>query len=75
MEKIPDSICNSNWDALLKVFHSIKPEDTVSFNELKETAMNTILTGRQREGIIARCDNQINGTYGSTSVKPEKSFK
>ena len=75
MEKIPDSICNSNWDALLKVFHSIKSSDTKSLNELKETAIHTVLTERQKEGIIARCDNQINGTYGSSSVKPEKSFK
>lgn len=77
MERIPDSVCNPNWDSLLKVFHSIDPDakDSVQqYQELKEYSKTKVLTDRQREGIIARCDNRINGTYGSTSRSIE-SFK
>lgn len=74
-KKLDDQQCCDNWDTFLKVFKKIeqeRPKDYVAqLEKLKTKAQNTVqLTVRQREGIIDRCTNVINGTYGN-SKKPE----
>lgn len=70
-KKFHDQQCGDNWDVLLQEFHKIEANPTKDFKskleKLKEKAKNTVqLTTRQREGIIDRCNNVINGTYGQT---------
>lgn len=67
--KITDAEYNSNWDAMLKMFHQLVNQKAIKdeYEALKGLAKNTIaLTPRQREGIIERCNNVINGEYGHT---------
>lgn len=63
---------NTNWDALLKIFHGIvekNPKDAeTQINSLRELAKAKNLTPRQAEGIDARCENYLNGTYGKTKT-------
>lgn len=72
-DKYPESIVNPNFDALLKRFNHLvedspKPEKILAqLNKLKEEATNTFITGHQRGAIHARCNNYLNGTYGSTA--------
>jgi len=66
----PDEVCNPNFDSLLKVFHAINldgKDAKEKCSQLKEFAKTKTLTDRQYEGIIDRCNNVINDTYGSTS--------
>lgn len=72
-DKYPENIVNPNFQKLLDKFHELI-KNTPSpgkiknqLTELKKEAYNTFLTGAQRDAIAARCDNYINGTYGSTS--------
>lgn len=74
--KIKDEQYNTMWVAMMNQFKEItakNPEpDKVKDKllELKAAADQTpFLTGRQREGIYARCDNYINGTYGVDAKK------
>jgi len=75
-KKLSDTECNNNFDAFLRVFHKIenerpKEDYKEQLHALKSTVQNTIqLTGRQREAIIDRCNNVLNGTYGNTK-RPE----
>lgn len=73
-KQIPSEVdYQCNYDVLLKEFHSLweqAPKDFDKFNELMEKAKNTPMSFRQIEGIIERCKNVINGTYGNTK-KPE----
>lgn len=72
-----DEICNPNWETMLKMFHNINPESKDAkerFTQVKILSQSKVMTERQHEGIIDRCNNQINGTYGSTS-REVKSFK
>lgn len=65
-----DAVCIAEWRSMLNVFHAINEKSTdktKDCNELKEAAkLSQHLTQRQLEGIIARCDNVINGSYGKT---------
>lgn len=66
--------CNLKWKALLKIFHGIKMDASDAkkkYEQLKElAAADGTMTPRQKEGIMARCDNAINGSYGK-SKRPE----
>ena len=58
----PDEICNPNWDSLLKMFHAIDNSDKnaiKAYTDLKELSKIKIMTERQHEGIIDRCNYQI----------------
>lgn len=67
---------NMKWQQLLKVFGKIidgnpKPEKVKeSFDKLKEQVKSSaLLSFRQVEGIIARCDNYMKGQYGNTKTE------
>lgn len=71
-----DSKNISEWKGMLGEFESltsknpepekVKPE----LLKLKEKAQtSTSLTYRQIDGIISRCDNYLNGTYGKDPIK------
>ena len=73
---IKDEERNAKFSSMLKVFNSIidgnPSTDKVrdKLNSLKESCANAgILTYRQSDAIIARCDNYLNGTYGVDKVK------
>jgi hypothetical protein len=71
----PDEICNPNWDKLLKVFHSINNNDKnakKAYNDLKELAFTKTLTERQLDGIIGRCNHQINEINNPTPVNRKR---
>ena len=76
-DPFPAEIVNLNFQKLLDKFHAlIKDEPSVSkvkedLDKLKEEAVNAFLTFNQKDAIIARCDNYINGVYGSTSKERE----
>lgn len=75
MEKIPDEVCNPNWDSLLKVFHGINNSQKTAkqaYRDLKDVAKTTILTERQREGIIDRCNHQISEIDHPTPVDRQR---
>lgn len=70
-KKLNDQQCCDNWDALLREFHKIEANRQkdlkAQLDRLKTKATNMAqLTIRQREGIIDRCNNVLNGTYGNT---------
>lgn len=70
-DKYPENIVNPNFQKLLNNFHAIvednpKPEKVKEKLEaLKLDATAAFITGHQRDAIHARCNNYINGTYGS----------
>lgn len=55
------------WQMMLKMFKDIdhtKSDSKSEYEELKELAqLSGLLTPRQKEGIYARCNNAIGGTY------------
>jgi len=63
-----DEPCNIKWQTLLSVFHGIDQEAydaKEKLEQLIEVVKNDVLmTPRQKEGIVARCQNAINGEYG-----------
>lgn len=62
-----------NFNSLLKEFNSINqssPKAKAQLEALKEKALITTLTVRQRDAIIARCKSVEDGSYG-TSKRPE----
>lgn len=80
-EVITDAMCIAKWQQLLKVFKGLiegNPEpETIKDDllSLKETAkLAPELTPRQVEGIIARCDNYLNGEYGNTKTTANISY-
>ena len=64
---------NLNFQKLLDKFHFLtknSPESSSikkQLNELIQEATTTLITGHQRDAIISRCHNYLNGTYESTS--------
>lgn len=62
---------NQEWQAYLSEFAEIikgkQPKDVAKKLEtLKESAnASETLTGRQKEGIVSRCDNFVSGNYGA----------
>jgi hypothetical protein len=68
-----DAEMSANWDKLLKEFHGLwekSPKDLEKFELLKQKAKFVSMFSRQTQGIVDRCNNVINGTYGNTK-KPE----
>lgn len=61
----------ASFEKLIKGYPS--PESVKEDLEaLSEAAMTTnLLTGGQKDGIVARCRNYINGTYGVNKTKSE----
>lgn len=61
----------ANWKRLLDEFRKVEnieklsKKDTEILERLKEEAKTTPLTFRQLQGILSRCDNKLNGTYGN----------
>lgn len=72
-DKYPEEVVNPNFQKLLNSFHKIiedspKPEKVKEKLEALKMETTTIfITGHQRDAIHARCNNYLNGTYGSTS--------
>ena len=73
---ITDAMRNDKWDSMLKVFKKIiegnpSPESVKDdLAALSESAKNTgILTARQVEGIVDRCNNYIKGNWGIDAIK------
>lgn len=68
-----DSLVNTNWDALLKIFKAIieNPDEKTSekLTSLKELAKTKTLTPRQYEGITERCNNYMKGNWGVDAIK------
>ncbi len=57
-----DAVFNSNWNSLLKIFHSIESgsgDKKPKYQALKELAKTKTLTYNQAAGISERCDYQI----------------
>lgn len=70
-EEVKDEQCIATWRAMLNLFHNLIEGNPKSgsiktdLEELKEEAKNNaFLTGAQRAGIIDRCENYLNGSYG-----------
>jgi len=70
-----DTLCIEAWRERIGIFNNIvkenpKPETIrKELEALKVSAkINPHLTMRQIEGITARCDNYLNGTYGNTKT-------
>lgn len=78
---IKDAERNAKFSSMLNVFATIidgnPAPDKVrgKLESLKESCKNAgILTFRQSDAIISRCDNYLNGTYGVDKIK-EAFFK
>jgi hypothetical protein len=80
-----EDLGNLKWQELLAQFkgaihNSPPPADVIDcFRDIKKEAVNSgLLTARQIEGIVARCDNYLNGEYGNSKQnfeigeKPQK---
>lgn len=65
----PTEICNPNFQGLLDKFHALLKEDAAKskFEDLKKEALTKVLTTHQISAITERCNNVLNGTYGSSS--------
>lgn len=75
---ITDEMRITKWRAMLGTFEKIiKGFPSVQsvkedLEALSESAKNTnLLTGAQKDAIVARCRNYINGTYGVNKTKTE----
>lgn len=70
-------VCNQNFQELLDKFHKLLKSDSrrIDYEDLKKETLTKVLTEHQGPAIIERCNNVLNGTYGSTSKQLEKSFK
>lgn len=70
-KKVTDDQYIAEWQSMLRIFKGIikespKPESVkTELEELIEEAKLTLyLTPAQRNGIVERCQNYLNGTYG-----------
>lgn len=69
--KVTDEQINTQWVSMLKVFETIidgnPPIEKVKdkLEGLKLSAGNSVLlTARQKEGIVGRCNHYLKGEYG-----------
>lgn len=76
--KIKDAEFIAEWRSMLNTFAGIidkkpAPEKVKEeLEELMEAAKLTIyLTGAQKDAIVARCRNYINGNYGVDKIKTD----
>lgn len=71
-KRVSNKEMNDNWDALLKMFHSVIEKNPSDYKEqldsIKEMAKIKPMTPRQVEGITDRCDYAIKGEYGNTKT-------
>lgn len=74
--KITDEEYSSKWQELLGKFKKLiekwPPPEKIKteLSELVTLAINAAhLTPRQKDGIITRCNNYMNGEYGNTKTK------
>jgi hypothetical protein len=58
---------NNNFNDLLNKFDAAKTNEEWELL-IKETVSREPLTSHQRSAIVARCKNQIAGTYGKTKT-------
>ena len=67
-----DQEINAEWTALITEFNSAFEKCPKDINVLSaiiaKAKLSRKLTNRQTEGIIERCNNLINGTYGVISI-------
>lgn len=66
-----DAELECNYEFLLSEFNNLwnkTPKELTKFAALKNKATHTTLTFRQKDGIVERCNNVINGTYGNTKA-------
>jgi hypothetical protein len=72
-----------NYAFLLKEFNNAwekNPKDISQYKALIEKAKNSQMSARQIEGVVDRCRNVINGSYGNskagiTFTSPQESKK
>lgn len=76
--KIKDAQFIAEWRSMLNMFaETVKNNPPVEkvrkdLEELMEAAKLTIyLTGAQKDAIVARCRNYINGSYGKNLSQPK----
>lgn len=77
--KIADSVYSANFDSLIKKFTEILENGGATrkadLEDLKKEATHMIvLTYRQREAIIDRCNNLLSGHYGSTKTAQNMAY-
>lgn len=68
-KKEQDRLCIEAWRAFIGEFNALWEDKSSDekYVDLKERAkINPHLNYRQREAIIARCDNVLNRTHGQT---------
>jgi hypothetical protein len=77
-QKPTDTEINAKWTSMLKMFHKIidgnpAPEKVKEkLMELQDIAKNAaILTVRQVEGIYMRCQNYMDGNWGTNSKRAD----
>lgn len=70
-----DNACIAEWRRMLSIFKSVAEVDSppknskdILKNLIAEAKVNKMLTQRQVEGIVARCDNFLNGSFGNTKT-------
>jgi len=71
-------VCNQNFQELLNKFHKLLKSNPVGgreFEDLEKETLTKILTEHQVSAIIERCNNVLNGTYGSTSKQLSNPIK
>lgn len=73
---LKDAVCIPEWRTMLSVFETIiegrpAPEKVKQkLEDLSEAAaITSLLSTRQKDGIVARCRNYINGNYGNDAIK------
>ena len=67
-----DTKCIENWRNLVSEFNQLWDDKAPhkKYEELREKAKNTnVLTYRQRDAIISRCNNVLLGCYGNTKTE------
>lgn len=66
-----DKACIANWVELIGEFNKLWDDKAPNkkYEELREKVKNTnILTYRQRDALICRCNNVLLGCYGHTKT-------
>lgn len=70
-EKPSEADYECNYADLLLEFNALwqkSPKDFTKFAALKNKANNSLMSFRQKDGIIERCNNVIKGDYGKTKA-------
>lgn len=77
-KSVSDEQCIAKWKAMLEMFEKIikgdPPVEKVKDKllELRAAVINSnLLTERQKEALMARCDNYVTGNYGKDAKKKD----